>query len=149
LQCEKYDHADDGGHKEDTTANLVNKGGGEESPEQIPDLEETVKQKLYRGVYNADGLKNLIKVVRNEAVAGPLGEEGEGNNDPHTASISCGGEEMLPPSGGGNQTVKFDGGFNFLKLILDKGILFVAISVVIGKGFQCLLIAAFANQPTR
>jgi len=149
LQCEKNDHAYDGGHEEDTTANLVNKGGGEESPEQIPDLEDTINQELYGGVLNADGNKNLIKVVRNETVAGPLGEEGEGNNDPHTAPISRSGEEILPPNGRGNLTVKIDGGFDFLELVLDKGILFVAIGVVIGKGFQGLLTAAFANQPTR
>ena len=149
LQCEKNDHADNGGHEEDTTANLVNKGRGEESPEQIPDLEDTVNQELYGGVHNANGNENLIKVVRNETVAGPLGEEGEGNNDPHAAPISRCGEEVLPPNGRGNLTVKLDGGFYFLELVLDKGILFVAIGVVIGKGFQGSLTAAFANQPTR
>lgn len=149
LQREKNDHAGNRGHEEDTTTNLVNKGGSEESPEQIPDLEDTINQELYGGVENADGNKNLIKVVRNETIARPLGEKGEGNNDPHAASISCGGEEIFPPNGGGNLTVEFNGGFDFLELILDKGILFVAVGVVIGKGFQGLLIAAFANQPTR
>ena len=113
------------------------------------DLEDTVNQELYGGVHNADGNKNLIKVVRNETVAGPLGEEGEGNNDPHAVPISRGGEEILPPNGRGNLTVKLDGGFDFLELVLDKGIFFIAIGVVIGKGFQGSLAAAFANQPTR
>ena len=149
LQCEENDHADNGGHEKDTTANPVNEGSGEESPEQIPDLEDTVNQELYGGVFDADGNKNLAKVVRNQTVTGPLGEEGEGNNNPHSASISWGSKEILPPNGGGDLTVKFDGCFDFLELILDKAIVFIAIGVVIGKGFQGLLIAAFANQPTR
>lgn len=46
LQCEEQSHARYGSQEEETTSELVAEGRGQDSPEQVPDLQDTVDEQL-------------------------------------------------------------------------------------------------------
>lgn len=116
-------HAGEGGQEEDTTTNSVDQEGSTESPEQVPNLEDTVDKELHVGVGNTDGIEDTVEVVGNETIAGPLGEESEGDDDPETLQVASLGEDGLPANVSGDGAIKFNGCLDFLKLVLDQGVL--------------------------
>ena len=65
-------------------------------------LKDTVDQELNGRVRNANGVEDLVKVVRDETVTGPLREERDGNDDPHALAVAGGREESFPADIGCN-----------------------------------------------
>lgn len=57
---------------------------------------------LNRRIGNADSVEHSAEVVGDETVPGPLREEGNGDDDAHTASVACLHEERLVTNVGGN-----------------------------------------------
>jgi len=112
-------------------------------------LEDTVDQKLDGGVGDTNTIEHLVEVVRDETVTRPLGEEGEGNDDPHALPVSGVLVEGLPADVGGNGAVEFDGGLDFVELVADERILVVAIGVVVGQGLEGLCLTTLGDEPTR
>lgn len=63
---------------------------------------ETAAAYLNGGIGDADGVEYLAEVIRDEAVTGPLGEEGDGNDNAQTTSVSWVHEERLVTNVGDN-----------------------------------------------
>lgn len=63
---------------------------------------ETAAAYLNGRIGDPDGVKYLAEVVRDEAVTGPLGEEGDGNDNAQTTSVSWVHEERLVANVGDN-----------------------------------------------
>lgn len=148
LHDEEEEHANGGGDEEKTTTDLVNKGGGDESPSQVPDLKDTVDEELVSAVGNTDSFQNCVEVVRDETIAGPLGEESDGNDDAHTLAVSGGGKQGLPANLLGHRLVEVDGVLDLFIFVLDQRILVVSVGVIVGEGLQGLLVATLADEPT-
>lgn len=115
LQCEEQKHSPTRGEEKETTTETVHEEGGENSPEQIPDGEDSgdtintyrtrgsdkrvnlpVNEKLNSGVRDTDTVKHVLKVVRNETVTRPLREECNSDNDDHSSSVAGCGNESFP-----------------------------------------------------
>jgi len=149
LQREEHDHTSGRCQEENAATDPIDQESGEKSPEHVPDLEDTVDEELDGGVGDTNGVEDLVEVVGDETVSGPLGEECEGNDDIHAFPVSGGSEKGLPANGLSDLTIEVNGGFDFFKLISDEGVFFVAVSVVIGEGLEGLFITTLGNQPTR
>ena len=55
---------------------------------KVPNLQDTVDQKLRGRARDADGVENPVEVVGDETVSGPLREEGNGDDDAQTLAVS-------------------------------------------------------------
>lgn len=118
-------------------------------------------------VLDADEGQNLVEIVRGKAVAGPLGEEGNGDDDAHTSPVARGGDERLPTDIRGDLTVEGEGGLDLLEFVFHERIFpksnasavsqmiegrrdsLVSICMVVCQRVQCLLVFALADQPPR
>ncbi len=99
LEREEDEHARARAQEQHAAAGLVDERRGEERPGQVPDLQDAVDEQLDGRVRDADGVEDLVEVVRDEPVAGPLREEGERDDDAHAAAVAYGREERLPADG--------------------------------------------------
>ena len=148
LKDEEQQHSSRRSQEEYPPPDLVNKERSADSPEEIPNLEDTVDEELGEGVFDTDGFENLVEVVRNQPVSGPLREEGETDDDPHTTTVSRSSEERLPSNGVLDRTIHLDSGLDLLILVLDKRILVIPIGMVISQNLERLLVPLLMNQPT-
>jgi hypothetical protein len=95
MRREEGDHADRRDDEQEPAAGTVNDERGGDGPGQVPDLEDTVDEQLGGRVRDADGVEDLVEVVRDETVAGPLREEGDGDDEAHALEVTGCGEERL------------------------------------------------------
>ena len=51
-------------------------------------MQNAIDQKLSRRIRDADGIEDFVEVVRHEAVPGPLREERNGDDDPHSLEVA-------------------------------------------------------------
>ena len=59
----------------------------------VVNLENTVDKQLLSLASDSDTVEDLGKVVGDETVTGPLGEKGEGDDNPHSLEIALGLEQ--------------------------------------------------------
>ena len=57
-------------------------------------------EQLDGSVGDTNGLEHSVEVVRDKTVTGPLGEEGDGNDDDHTSPVTLGLVEGSPANVG-------------------------------------------------
>lgn len=86
-------------------------------------MKDTVDEELNVGIRDTYSLQDTCKVIRNEAIARPLREESEGDDDPETPQIASLGEKGLPANVSCDGTIELNGCFDFLKFIFDERIL--------------------------
>jgi len=149
LQREEQAHPSAGCEEEGPAANTVDHEAREDGPGKIPDLENTVDHELDGRIRDADRVEDFVEVVRYQTVAGPLGEESEGDDDPEAAAITRGREDGLPANVGSDCPIEIDRSFDFLVLVGDERICLVTIGVIISKGLQGLSVPPFGNKPSR
>ena len=105
LEREEDEHASRGCEEQQAATNTFDHERRENRPDQVPDGQNTVRricqtfgqtrkyryvpsdEQLDRRVGDADGVHNLVEVVGDETVAGPLREPGDGNDDEHTSPV--------------------------------------------------------------
>jgi len=149
LEGEHDDHTSGGHHEHAATSTAFNEEGGNDGDDKVVDLKTTVDTELSGGVGDTDGVEDLAQVVGDETVTGPLREEGNGDDNPHAASVTGGGEEAAVTNVGGDGAIELDGGLDFLVLVNDKRVLVVSASVVVTQDVESLLLTALGDQPTR
>jgi hypothetical protein len=88
----------------------------------------------------------LVEVLRHQAVAGPLREEGEDYDGPCSAPVSGGKNQGAVAEIQGNRSVVLERGLDFLVLVLHNRILFVAVGVVVRKRLESLSVAALGHE---
>ena len=59
-------------------------------------------EQLDGSIGDTDSLEDGVQVVRDETVTGPLGEEGDGNDDDHTSPVTLALVERSPANVGSN-----------------------------------------------
>lgn len=89
-------HASGGDKEERAATKLIDEeahGGGNDA---VPDVQDTVDLELHVGVLDADAVEHTGDVVRDETVAGPLGEQTSREQDKKPVAVALGLEELEP-----------------------------------------------------
>lgn len=92
------------------------KGWRNEGDNKVPDLKDTVDKKLGACTTNAELVENLVLVVTDKTVSGPLGEESESDNNSYSTEIASRSEEA-EVANLSRLTIQFECSFNFFNLI--------------------------------
>lgn len=104
--------------EEEATTQTVDHEGREHGPAQVPYLQNTVDEELSACTSNTDLVEDLVQVVGDETVTGPLREEGQSDDDAYALAVSRGGDERLPADVRSDRTVELKGSLDFLEFIL-------------------------------
>lgn len=96
LEREEHEHASSRGEEQEPTTPAFDLEGCEHSPEQVPDGENTGNEELDGGVGYADGVEDLVQIVGDETVSGPLREPSDGDDDDHALAVALSRDEGLP-----------------------------------------------------
>ena len=96
LQGEEEGHAGRRREEQEAAAPAVDLERREDGPEQVPDSEDAGDEQLDAVVRDADGVEDLVQVVRYETVSGPLREPCNGHDDDHTLAVPAGRDKCLP-----------------------------------------------------
>lgn len=111
-------------------------------------MKNTVDEQLSVGVSDTNIVQDRVKVVRDQTVTRPLGEESNRNNDPHALPVSSICEEGFPSDARNNIALELNGSLNFLEFVLNQRIVGIAIGVVVSESLECLFFTATAHEPT-
>jgi len=131
LEGEKEQHPSARTEEENPSPDAFDERGGGDGPRQIPNLEDTVDEELCSRTGDANGLEHFVEIVGDETVSGPLRKPSESDNDCQTLTVTGGLDQGHPTNGGSDSLVEIDGGFDFLELVLDEWIPFIAVGVVV------------------
>lgn len=140
-------HAGGGDEEERATTDFVDEEAHGGSDDAIPDVEDTVDLELHVGILDANGVENTGDVVRDETVAGPLGEETSRDQDDEPVSVALGPEDFEPASLF-QLLLNSDGLLDFLEFQLNQFVVGIALSVNMSEDGKCLLVLALGHVPT-
>src|SRR5690606_35024729 len=98
------------------------------SNNHVPDVKNTVDDKLGIWISDSNLVENLVEVVGDERVTGPLGEETSENANKHTMAVTLSRPELRDTLG--KLSLKSDGFLDFLELEEDELVLSVSVTVV-------------------
>jgi hypothetical protein len=115
----------------------------------VIDLQDTVDEKLLSLALDSDTVQNLGEVVRDKTVTGPLREEGDGNNDPHSLKVTPGLEQREVGRSSLGLLFESQSFLDFLVLEFDEGIVRVASTVVLSDNVNSFLISTVVDEPSR
>ena len=149
LEDKEEQHANTRGDKKDPSSDPFDEEGSSNSPRQIPNLEDTIDEELDGCIGDTDSLEHFGEVVRDETITGPLGKPSDGENDRQTLTITGGPDQGRPTNGCSNSPVEIDCGLDFFVLVLNEGVLFVTVGVVVSQEAEGIRIPTLADQPTR
>lgn len=141
-------HTSGGNQEERATADLVNNEALASSDDDVQDLQATVDDELDVAVRDPYAVEDDVEVVRDKTVAGPLGEETEGEQDEEPVAVTLGLDE-LAPAVALEFLLELDGVLDLLELDLHDLIVEVAVGVNLGEGLVSLLNLAVGNHPAR
>ena len=96
LHREEDRHARRGRQEQEPAPPAVDLEARKHRPAQVPDREDAGDEQLDLCVRDADRVEDLGEVVRDEAVAGPLGEPGDRDDDAHPLAVAGGRDERFP-----------------------------------------------------
>jgi hypothetical protein len=147
LKSEEDEHAKSGIEPQWTTTNSVNAESSSDSTEQVPNLKNTVDKILGYRVSNTNRDKNLLKIVRDKTVTGPLGEETNGKSNEGTSAVTAGSPKFSIRSLSDFLFLK-NGLSNFTVFQLNKVIILITVGVELGKDTKSFLITTLADEPT-
>lgn len=146
---ESDEHAGGGGQEHGPTADLVNKQGhGDRDDEGEAGLASRQTQSLGRAG-DASRVVQLGRVVGNDGVTGPLGEDTQRDEDGQTVAVAPGAQEVQVAAGFGGLELEPEGLLDLVELELDGGMVGVAVCVILGEDGQGLVVLILGHQVTR
>jgi len=141
------EHAGGGDEEEGAASDAVDEETLADGDDHVDDLEDTVDDELGLGVGDADLLEDNVDVVRDETVAGPLGEKTDGEQDDQTVTVALGLDQFHPAV-----TLEFglelESVLDLLHLEQDNFILHVTVGVNVGKNLVSALLLTLPDVPT-
>ena len=140
-------HSSRSGEEEGTTTKLVNPETHEEGDDEVDDGEDTVDLELQLRVGDAGEGEDVGHVVGDETVAGPLGEETQGDEDDQAVTVALGAPE-LGPAVALKLLLELDGLLDLVELDLDELVLLVAAGVGARENLESLLLLALGHEET-
>jgi len=146
---EAQEHTSGGGEEERAATDAITQHGAGDGDDQRENLVATIETETGLGACDTGCLVDLVGVVGEEGVAGPLREETEGDDEHESVPVALGLEEI--EVGGALLSVEFeaDGLLDLLVLELDQRVVDVAVSVVLSENLKGLLGPLLGEQPTR
>jgi hypothetical protein len=144
---ESYEHTTGSEQEQWTTTEFIDEETHGKSGGEVDDVEDTVDLESELRVQDTGSLENIVHVVGDESVTGPLGEETEGYENDKTTTVTPGLEEF-DPSIALVFLLELDGVADFTVFDLDELILSVSTSMCLGENVKSLLIFALGDQVT-
>lgn len=114
---------------------------------QAPSFESTVNAQLSLWARNTHVVHDLMEIVRDQPISGPLREEPNGRNDTDPLPIAFGAEEIHPRVCF-SFFLQSNSSTNFRVFELDEFICGIVVCVVVGEGFKCLLFLPTIDLPS-
>ena len=146
---EAQEHTSGGGEEERAATDAVTQHGARNGDDQGEDLVATVKTETSLGASDTGCLVDLVGVVGEESVAGPLREETERDDEHESVPVALGLEEVEVGGTLLGIELEADGLLDLLVLELHQRVVDVAVGVVLSENLQGLLGPLLGEQPTR
>jgi len=115
----------------------------------VVDLKDTVDKELFTLTGDSDTIEDLGEVVRDETVTGPLREEGDSDNNPHSLEITLSLEKRDVGRCSLGLLFKPQSFLDFLILEFDQWVVRVASAVMLSDDMDSVFVSAVINKPSR
>jgi hypothetical protein len=145
---ETQKHTASGREEERATTDAVTEQGAGDGDDQGEDLVAAVKTETSLRAGDTGGCVDLVGVVREESVAGPLREETERDDEHESVPVALGLEEVGERRGLLGEELKADGLLDLFVLELNQRIVDVAVGVVFSEHLQRIFSPLLGEQPT-
>ncbi len=143
---EGTEHATSGSQEHGATAELVDEHGHADRNNEGEAGLASRKTELLGRAGNTGAVVELAGIVGNDGVTGPLGEDTERNEDGEAVTVALGAEEVGVAAGALGLELETNGLLDLAELELDRGIVGVAIGMVLGESVERLLMPVLGNQ---
>ena len=142
-------HRSSGGYEERAATDLVGEKSAGDRDDERENGKATVETELGVSISDVDGLVDIGRVVRNEAVTRPLREQTEGCQKHKSVSVAAGLKKVEVRRSLLVQELKAESFLDLSVLKLDSRIVDISVGVVLAKDSKGFFISLFRNQPTR
>jgi hypothetical protein len=145
---EEDGHSDSTGQEQESSSESVDHHGTEDGGGVVSELQDSVDEGSGLGLGDTDRDEDRVQVVRDETVTGPLGEEGDGDNDPHPLQVTPTLEQAEPARALSGFPLEVDGGLAFVEFVLGKRVRSVPSTVVLDEEVHSTLFLAVVDVPS-
>lgn len=145
---EAEQHAQRGGQEERAPAYAVAQQRAAHRHDQRPDHLPAVEAQLRVGVGDANRLVDVGRVVRHQAVAGPLREQAQRRHQEEAVSVAPGFGEVEVAGGLLREELEAQGLANLGVFKLHRRVRAVAVGVVLGQDSERFVRAILGDQPS-
>ena len=140
-------HTTSGSQEELPSAKLVDSESHTTGNDHIPDVKDTVDNKLSLLVGDTNHVEHLGHVVRDKRVTGPLGEETSSNADGHSVTVTLGAPQLRDTRAPLGLKLELDGLLDLNELIANQFIVLVSVGVVLGEDLKRFLVTVTGDEP--
>ena len=141
-------HATGGSEESSATANSVDEHGHGQGNDEGHTRLTGGETELGGGALNAGGVVELGRVVGDNGVAGPLGEEAERNQNSEAVTVALGLEKVHVGAVLGRLVLQAEGLLDLLELELNGRVVGIAVGVVLGEDVEGLVVLVLGDQET-
>lgn len=146
---EENGHSDGTGQEQESSSESVDHHGTKDGGGVVGELQDSVDEGSGLGLGDTDRDEDRVQVVRDETVTGPLGEEGDGDNDPHPLQVTPALEQAEPGRALRSLLLKLDGGLALVELVLGERVRSVSGTVPLDEEIHGTLLLAIVDVPSR
>jgi len=104
------------------------------------------KSELLGRARDTGAIVKLAGIVGDDGVTGPLGEDTERDENGETVTVALGAEEVHVTAGARGLELETEGLLDLAELELDRGVVGVAIGMVLGESVQGLLVPVLGDH---
>lgn len=144
-----HQHAAGGGQEGRAAAQLVDEHGHGDGDDEGERGLAGGEAELGGRVGDAGGVVELARVVGDDGVAGPLGEDTEGDEHGQPVAVALGLDEVGVAALLLGLQLQGEGLPDLTVLELDSRVVDVAVGVVSSENLECLVVLVLGNQVTR
>lgn len=141
-------HSRGGDQEQGSTSDSVAHQGAKDGGTVVVDVEDTVNQGLGFRVGDSDTDENLGEVVGNQTVTGPLGEEGDGDDDQHSPLVALADKERLEAAAVVGFLFDLQGVPDLFEFVGGQRVRLVTSAMVLDENFAGSFLSTLVHQPT-
>jgi hypothetical protein len=146
---ERHSHTGGRDQEQRTTTDPVDGESTEDGSSIVEDVEDTVDQGLGGSGVDSDTVKNRVQVVGYQTVSGPLGEEGNSDDDQHSSLVTLADKERLEAAAPVGFLFDLQGGLDFFTFVGSQGVHLVTATVVLDDHSASLVLLSLVHEPSR
>jgi hypothetical protein len=145
---EEDGHSDGTGQEQESSSESVDHHGTKDGGGVVGELQDSVDEGSGLGLGDTDRDEDRVQVVRDETVTGPLGKEGDGDNDPHPLQVTPALEQAEPGRALRGFPLEVDGRLALVEFVLGKRVRSVPGTVVLDEEVHSTLFLAVVDVPS-